>query len=141
VTEKQTSVTENERDVTQESVTVSRAHALYEGMSRLSRVTDNTVTVTDERDSDSHSPSVRDRHGHPDAGASENLPWRRTMVTGETYCASCDRCGEPFQLCECGMTAEQRAQAREQRLRIWRRLGLVVIAFWTFVAWCIWGIA
>lgn len=63
MTEKPISVTEEEQNVTRDSVTSSRAHALSEGMSRLSRVTDTGVTVTKVRDSDSHSPDGRDHHG------------------------------------------------------------------------------
>ncbi len=64
MTQKQATVTQNKRDVTNEGVTVSRAHALpKEGMSRCHAVTQQERDVTTDRDSDSHSLVGRDRHG------------------------------------------------------------------------------
>lgn len=55
VTKKSDGVTENDQRVTNEGVTLSRARAPLRGLSQLSRVTENTVTVTAGRDSDSPS--------------------------------------------------------------------------------------
>lgn len=61
------------------------------------------------------------------------------MSLRETYCASCPRCGEPFQFCECWKSPAQLAREREQRYRAWRRIALGLLVFWIFVAWCVWG--
>lgn len=66
VTQKQPSVTLIANSVTSRGRDIPRARPRnpFGVMSRLSRVTDDSVTVTSERDSDSHSPPVRDYHGH-----------------------------------------------------------------------------
>lgn len=73
VTQKRPSVTRIANSVTSADRDIPRARPRnpFGVMSRLSRVTDDSVTVTLERDSDSHSPPVRDHHGHTEivAGA------------------------------------------------------------------------
>lgn len=88
MTEKPISVTESSDSVTSDSVTASRAQESLRLLSRLSRVTDNAVTVTDGRDSDSHSPPVRDRHGHPAIVAGLQVAPARICGTSENLSRS-----------------------------------------------------